>query len=250
MRLPFLALTSLLTGMAMAAPLPFRLCTLDQPFYPYTMPDGSGQLQQLLRLAVRGLPLQLSNPTAPRKRCLEGLRSGQYEAAIGTYALERNEYAAYPPSGARPEEGFALAVTRFVIYRRTGSETSWDGQHFSGLNGKAIGVQLGFSLSEKLRASGAALDEGARTAEQNFDKLQLGRLAAAIVQATEAEQLLAGRFAGKIEAIEPAFERIVLYLLVARPFYQAQPGLTEQLWQNIRSTRASLAYQKYLQQYR
>lgn len=247
--LPLLLALCLLATTA-AADTRFRLCTLDQPFYPYTMPDGSGQLQYLLREASKGLPLQFKNYTAPRRRCLEDLKAGRAEGVVGAFAPERQAYAAFPLREGRLDESQALAVTRFLLYRLPGSRSQWDGSGFTQLDGKAIGVQRGFVHVDKLRASGAALDDGASSTEQNFDKLLLGRLAGVVTLEEEARRLLQGRFAGKIEAVEPPFDRTVLYLLVARPLYARQPELIEHYWQAIRAMRHSPAFKQYLQQYR
>ena len=96
MRLSLLAL-SLAAGLtAGSQAAPFRLCTLDQPFYPYTLPDGSGQTQVLLRRAAQSIGLAFDNHAAPRRRCLEELRTGQADGAVGAWIAEREAYAAYP----------------------------------------------------------------------------------------------------------------------------------------------------------
>lgn len=251
MRLPLLAavLAAGLASGSLAAP--FRLCTLDQPFYPFTMPDGSGQTQVLLRRAAQSLSLSVENHVAPRRRCLEELRTGQADGAVGAWIVEREAYAAYPLQNGQPDEARSLAITRFLVYRRPGSAISWDGQRFQGLaTAQQIGVQQGFVHVAKLQATHAAYDDGARTGAQNLEKLRLGRVVAAIAQEEEVASLLQGRYRGQIEALETPFDSTVLYLMVARTFYEQNRDLTERYWQAIRTERESASYQKYLQQYR
>ncbi|GAB3267520.1 substrate-binding periplasmic protein [Chitinimonas naiadis] len=250
MRFPFIAIGLGLCALVTEAAVPFRVCTLDVPFYPHTLPNGKGQLQHLLRRAARTMPLQFENHVAPRRRCLDELKNGQTEAIIGAWIGEREAYAAFPMRNGALDEAQALTVTRFMLFRRKGSTSSWDGGQFSGLGNGLIGVQLGFVHVAKLQATGAPYDDGARSAVQNLEKLRLGRLAGVIAMEEEAGQLVQNRYRDVIEAVEPPFDRTVLYLMVARPFYEQNRELVERYWQAIRSERESAGFRQYLQQYR
>ncbi|QNM95888.1 substrate-binding periplasmic protein [Chitinimonas koreensis] len=246
--LPLLALgLAALAAPASAADAPLRLCTLDRPFYPYTMPDGSGRLQYLAQLGARQLQLPLTNYTAPRKRCLDDLQRGNAEAVFGAFSAERLPYAVYPMRGDQADESYALATARFMVYRRAGSRVEWDGSRFSGLDGRPLGVQLGFIHSAKVQALGVPYDDGARTARQNFDKLRLDRVAAVLAAEEEARGLTAP---GEFEALPVPFDRTVLYLIVARSYYQQDPRRIDKLWRTLRELRESPEYKQYLSQYR
>lgn len=231
-----------------ASALTLRLCTFDHPFAPYTMPDGSGQAQELLRRAAKGGPIVIDNAFAPRARCLAQLQNGESDALVAAYAPERVAYGVIPMQGDKPDESFALAVTRFMVYRRVGSGVQWNGKQFSGLGALPVGVQASFIHGPLLAKLGVAVDAGAKSAEQNLGKLAFERLSAAIAQEAEATPIVEAQYKGKLEALPAPFHLTPLYLMVNRSFYQRHQAVIDAYWQAIRSTRQSTSYQSYLRQ--
>jgi hypothetical protein len=75
--------------------LTLRLCTLDQPFPPHTMPDGSGVAQVLLRHAARAEGITIENSVAPRLRCIAQLKSGEVDGVLAAFLPERVEYGVF-----------------------------------------------------------------------------------------------------------------------------------------------------------
>jgi hypothetical protein len=246
--LPLFCLALLLSPIGAAqAQTALRVCTSDQPFFPFTMPDGSGQHQQLLRLAARELPeLQLHNYMAPRPRCLQDVRMGRADAAIGVLTADRLSYLAYPMKGGEVDPARGLGDVRFVALRRVGSPVQWDGQRFSGLReGEAIGVLFGFAYGPRLAGLGLPIDDRAISHEQLLQKLERGRNPVVILQERQAIQLIERRHAGRVEALSPAFEAFTLYLMVGRDYQARQPELVQRLWRAIETARASAEYRSY-----
>ncbi|MBT9457686.1 MAG: hypothetical protein IV097_13800 [Burkholderiaceae bacterium] len=239
------ALMMLAAASLQATPI-LRLCTADVPFYPYTMPDGSGYSQQLIRLALRGLPLQLKNHMAPRARCLQDSRSGQADALVGVYASERLAWLSYPMKAGEPDAAASLAQLRFMVYRRSGSTADWDGKRFYHLDHGAIGVQFGFSYGLELERLGVPLDDKAPSAEQVLLKLARGRIPLAVLQEEQGQALVQQAFAGKIEALPQPFMQQNLYLIVTREFQARHPALVTQLWAAIAGARGSPEYLRIL----
>lgn len=222
-----------------------RLCIADQPFYPFTMPDGSGQHQRLVKLATRGLPLHVSVYMAPRPRCMQDLRLGLADATIGVFTAERQAFAAYPMRGTEPDPRQALGDVQFVAYRRAGSAVGWDGQRFEGLGGGAIGVLFGFAYGPKLAGLNLPIDDRAISHEQLMQKLERGRNPVIIVQEQEGNRLIAQRYAGRIERLSPLFEEFTLYLMVARAFQARHPELVARYWRGIEAARQLPEYRQY-----
>nr|WP_316639542.1 hypothetical protein [uncultured Roseateles sp.] len=239
----WLGLLGLPWASALAAPATLRLCTADVPFYPYTMPDGSGLSQQLVGMALRGLPLQLQNHRAPRARCLQDSRSGQADALIGVFSAERLQWLSYPMKGSQPDAAAGLAQLRFMVYRRSGATADWDGKRFYQLDHGAIGVQFGFSYGLELARLGVPLDDKAPSAEQVLRKLDRGRIPLAILQEEQAQALIDTAFAGRIETLPHPFMQQTLYLIVTREFQARNPALVAQLWAAIASLRNSPEYE-------
>ncbi|MCG2585511.1 ABC transporter substrate-binding protein [Massilia sp. TS11] len=230
--------------------LSLRLCTFDNPFPPYTMPDGSGQVQELIRRASRPLGLRIEATYAPRRRCLALAEQGKVDALIGGYVRERERYAVYPMDGEHADPTRALAVTRFMIYRQRDSAVRWDGQRLGGLGGLAVGVQSGFIHADLLRAIGVAVDDGAHTGEQNLAKLAAGRLAAMVGSENDVSPMLQAAFKNRIEMLPVPFHVTPLYLMVEQRYYHAHKATVQSLWDNIRTVRASPDYQRLVKDWR
>ncbi|NRR30727.1 hypothetical protein HSX11_11085 [Oxalobacteraceae bacterium] len=227
-----------------AQALTLRLCTFDRALYPYTMPDGSGLAQQLLRRTGKGLQIDVNNMIAPRARCLALLQSGEVDALVAAFLPERMEYGAYPMTGEQPDARTALAVVRFMVYRRRGSNIGWDGQHFSNLGQQPVGVPLGFIHEAMLRKLGAVIDGGGLGSEQNFDKLAQNRLAAVVALEEEGKPLIELKYREQIEALPFPLHQTPLYLLVNRMYYIANKQKIELYWSALRQRREAPDYRQ------
>jgi hypothetical protein len=228
-------LFSLLLAMACnAQALTLRLCTLDQPFPPHTMPDGSGQAQQLLRQAAKEAGITIDNSFAPRLRCIAKLKAGEVDALLSAFLPERMEYGAFPMAGAAADDSRAVSVVRFVIYRQKGGTVQWDGSAFSGLDQRPIGIQVGLAVSQRLRQTGVAVDEGAKTIEQNLEKLVRGRVQAVVALEGESQPLIDRTYADRIEVLPKAFDATPIYLHVHPSYYANHRAAIEQLWNAVR----------------
>lgn len=243
-RLPGLLLLLLLSAEARA--LDIRLCTFDRPFPPHTMPDGSGQVQELLRRAAATAAIAIKNINAPRARCVAELRVGEVDALVAAFLPERQEFGVYPMAGKRPDPARALATARFNVYRRRGGTAYWDGKRLANLGAKPVGVQAGFVHGPMLRELGVAVDDGARSTEQNLGKLAYGRLSVAIALEHEAAPIIAQQYKGQIEPLPLPFHLTELYLLVNRKFYQEHKREIDDYWSAIAQQRRSASYQQYL----
>jgi ABC-type amino acid transport substrate-binding protein len=226
--------------------LTVRLCTLDHPFPPFTMPDGKGQVQELLRLAGKEEAVTLENIFAPRLRCMAKFQSGEVDALISGYLPERLTLGAFPMIDDHVDDTKAVGTVRLNVYRLRGSRVDWDGKSFGGLNQGSVGIEVGLTAGQRLRALGVNVDEGAKTVEQNLEKLLLGRVQAVVALESDAKLIIAQRFSDKIEALPQPFEYTVIHLQVNRHFYSLHKNSIDKLWTAIRQTRESPAFQQYL----
>lgn len=213
--------------------LVLRLCTLDHPFPPHTMPDGSGQAQRLLRLAAKEQGIVIENSVAPRLRCINMLKSGEVDAVLSAYLPERRDYGVFPMAGATPDEARAVSVVRFAIYRAAGGTVRWDGAAFGGLDQRPVGIQVGLAVSQRLRQTGVKVDEGAKTIEQNLEKLARGRVQAVVALEGEAQPVIEQKYAGGIEALPKAFATTPIYLHVGPAYYASNREAVEKLWSSL-----------------
>jgi polar amino acid transport system substrate-binding protein len=233
---------------AAAAPVRFRLCSMDVDYPPYARVDGSGHLQYLLQQAARGLGVELERRVAPRRRCVEELKSGLVDGMVGAYSAERAEYAVFPSAGGGLDEKKAMAVPRYFLYRRKGTPVDWDGQRLTGLGDGRIGVESGFVfIIERLQRLGVPYDDGGKALEPNLGKLAAGRLDGVIAMELEADQLIASRFDGKLERAGKPFEQTPLYLMLSRQFHAQYGRFADRYWQALAEYRNTADYRQYQQ---
>lgn len=224
----------------------FRFCSIDVDFAPFARVNGAGHYQYLLTVAAQKAGITLDRWVAPRRRCLEEVRNGASDGMIAAYAPERAAYAVFPMSGATPDVTKTFGTVRYYVYRRKNSSLQWDGQHFNGLGQGVIGVESAFVfITDRLRADGVPYDDGGKTLEQNFSKLMAGRVNGVIAMDLEADKLLAGPYAGKIERIGQPFDLTPLYMMLSRQFYTRHPDAATRLWHAIESMRNSDTYRRY-----
>lgn len=223
-----------------------RMCAMDVDYPPFARVDGSGTLQYLVFQAARGMKLEIERHIAPRRRCLEELKSGQSDAMASAYAPQRTDIAVFPMAGGKIDASMAMGVMNYYVYRRKGSSVDWDGRRFSGLGDKKVGVQSGFIyVIERLQQLGVSYDDGAKALEPNLAKLAAGRLDAVVGMMEEADRAIARNYPGQVERTGKVFEQTPVYLMVSRQFHARHPQLVERYWEAIRQYRGSADYRRY-----
>ena len=245
-----LLLTLLLIAACDASALTMRLCMLDHPFPPFTMPDKSGQVDELLRLAASDGGTVIDSTVAPRLRCIAKLKAGEVDALLAAFMPERMVYGVFPMAGAVADEARALGVVRFVIYRKKGGTLQWDGHVFTGTDKRPIGIQTGLAVAPRLRQTGMAVDEGAKSVEQNLQKLVRGRVQAVVAMEGESHPLIAPGLIDELEVLPVAFDSTPIYLQVNPGYYAKNREAVDTLWNAVGRIRASAAFQQYLKRFR
>lgn len=223
-----------------------RVCAMDVDYPPFGKVDGTGQLQYLVGQAAKGMNIALDRYIAPRRRCLEEVKSGISDAMASAYSPQRAETAVFPMTGGSVDASKALGVMTYHVYRRTGSPLDWDGKRFKNLGDKRLGVQSGFIyVIDRFKQVGVAYDDGSKALEPNFTKLTAGRVEGVVGMMEEADQLIARQYPGQVERTRKVFEQTPVYLMVSRQFYARHPQLVERYWQSMRAYRTSYAYRRY-----
>lgn len=227
-------------------PVVFKLCSIDVDFAPVAKVDGTGHYQYLLAQAARRMGIVLERRIAPRRRCLDEVRSGASDGMVGGFAAERARFAVFPMAGNGPEVSKALGAVRFYVYRRKGAPLEWDGQDLQALGDGTIGVESAFVfVTDRLRELNVPFDDGGKTLEQNFGKLMAGRVAGVVGMDIEASRLIQLRHAGKIEKAGKLFDLTPMYLMLSQQFHAKHPDLAERYWDTIEELRNGADYRKY-----
>lgn len=238
----------LVTACAQAAdkPVRMRMCAMDVDYPPFGKVDGTGHLQYMVKQAAKSMNLEIERHIAPRRRCLEEIKSGLSDAMATAYSPQRAETAAFPMVGGMIDASKAMGIMTYYVYRRTGSELDWDGRRFTDLGAGRMGVQSGFIfLTDRLTQLGVPYDDGAKSLEPTLAKLAAGRVEGVVGMMEEADQLIASRFPGQMERTGKVFEQTAVYLMFSRQFYAQNPKLVERYWQALRNVRLSDDYRRY-----
>jgi polar amino acid transport system substrate-binding protein len=237
---------ALLSGMAAAAPVRMRVCAMDVDYPPFGKLDGTGHLQYLAGQAAKGVNLELARHVAPRRRCLEEIKSGLSDAMASAYSPQRAETAAFPMVGGAIDASKALGVMTYHVYRRKGSALDWDGRRFKELKEGRLGVQSGFIyITDRFRQLGVPFDDGAKALEPTLAKLAAGRVDGVVGMMEEADSLIAAHYPGQMERAGKVFDQTPVYMMVSRQFYSQNPQLVERYWLALRNYRSTYDYRRY-----
>ena len=227
-------------------PARLRICAMDVDYPPFGKVDGTGHLQYLVYQAAKGIHLELERHVAPRRRCLEEIKTGVSEAMASAYSTQRSEIAVFPTVAGAIDASKASGVMTYYVYRRTGSTLDWDGRRFKDLGAGRLGVQSGFIyVTDRFTQIGVPYDDGAKALEPTLAKLAAGRVEGVVGMMEEADQLIAKRYPGQMERTGTVFEQTPVYLMVSHQFYSQNPKLVERYWQALRSYRTTEDYRHY-----
>ena len=238
MRRTFLSLLLGFPLLCQGAPLALKLCVFDHPFPPMTLPDGTGQAQELLRRASVLQPVRIQNVVRPRFQCMEQLRLGEVDAMLAAFIEDRTSYGAYPMKDSQPDPSRAVGDINFMVSRRHGGKVDWDGMQFVDLGRQPVGTQPGLLHVSLLRQLNVVIDDSANSPEQVFAMLAQNRVAAVVTQQGEGEALIARKYKNEIDMLPKPFQVTPVYLLVNKAFYQKHQAQIDAYWDAIRQARS------------
>ncbi len=227
------------------APMPLKLCFEDAPVSPWSMPDGTGLTFELLKRVEKKTGEQLSVSPRPWKRCLEEVRRGDFDGALGAAdSAERHAFGTYPtlPDG-RTDASRALNEDRFYVYLRVGGAAAWDGKQLQ-VPANGVLIQRGYVVGTMLRARGFVTQEVTGSASDALRQLAAGMFDVTIIQGMEPDRLMQEdpALAGKITKAPVPYVALPMYLLVGKKTYEADPKRIEALWNAIRSVRKTAEF--------
>lgn len=242
---PFLwAVSPCLMAQAMA-PQTLVLCYENAEIHPWRLQNQQGLNFDLLRLAAEKLKVNLEFRGLPWKRCLAEVQARRMHGAFAvSFHSARLDVGAFP-GGANPDFSKRMHVDRYVLVKRKGSAVQWNGKNFVGLDG-AVGVQLGYSIGDHLRALGVDVDDGSPGPSALLDKLLAGRIQAAALGGSDAERLVSMNegSATQLELLHPPLIEKPYFLILSHELVRQHPQLAQRLWGAIEDVRQSTGYQK------
>lgn len=251
-RLPVLAAAwtlALAAGAAHASPKPLVMCYEDVVQRPWTTPSGGGLTIELLRRVEKQLGEQFTYMPKPWRRCLEELRTGAVDAAIGAADDPgRRAFAIFPslPDGAL-DPSRAVGSDYAHVFLRAAGAASWDGKQLVAPNNE-VAVQSGYIVGAVLRERGYHARELVKSADDGLRMLAAGLFDVAILQGFEASSLARSdpRFQGVVKQAPQPYAVFMLYLPFNRKVYARDPRRIEAVWRAIASVRQSQEYRHML----
>jgi len=215
----------------------------DVELAPYQLGDGPGIpskpgfMVELVQLVAKEMGLTLVLERAPQLRSFRRLQGGEIDAAFGySFVPDRMPYARYPMKDGKPDEAARLYTQSYMFYRLKGSAFNWDGQTVSGLGEGTVGFNTAFSVGAELNRRGVK-SESAKTTEQNFQKLSMGRIQAYVTHELAADSYLRSHPMHDVEKIAIPLETKAYYLVLSHQFVAQDPERAERLWAKLGKLR-------------
>jgi polar amino acid transport system substrate-binding protein len=237
------AVATLGLGIAgVSAQTKMKFAAEDKDLYPTYLGSGTDTLAEkpgvtveLIRLVAKDVGIEPVFVRAPWRRCMELLKEGEVDAVInGSYSSARAEFGAFPMQGEKPDDARKSHVWTYTLYRKKGSQISWDGNKFSNLDGP-LGTPLGYSIVADLKKMNVEVDESG-DGEANLRKLSAGRIAGAVLL-REATDPLLKKFAD-LELQSPVAAKSY-FIMLSHQLVKKDPAFAEKFWTRFAEVRAS-----------
>lgn len=230
---------------ATAQEITLRIGVNQQSSPPYIMGD-SLQLQALPGIAIEQVRTAATHcgilpkiERYPPLRLLNSLKSNLIQGVLMlSYTEERATFAVYPMQGALLDHSQRLATLSYAFFVNQASKLVWNGKELTNLQGK-VGVNMGWSVIKDLDRLNIPYEE-APSVENNFAKLNAGRIDAYATQNSVGEAFLAQNKNLKMRVLEPEIIKKNYFLIFNKSFYAEHPKLAICIWKNIGDERDKL----------
>ncbi len=223
----------------LSAPAPgrdIRFCMTEREFLPIasTLIEAPGQY--LVRLAVQSLGDRAVFVPLPWRRCVEGLRHGDYDGAVGMAAAESFlSFMRFPMLGEQLDDTKALGGLLYVAARLKGARADWDGERFLYLRKPVIYNAPSLLVADKMRRLDVGNANTSLSEEQMLTMLVAGRADIAVGRKNVTEELIAAdsSFRERIEILPAPFVAAPSYLAFRKAFPEPSPGYVQRIWDEI-----------------
>lgn len=229
-------LVLLLSPMVWACSLNIAYSDVASP--PHLMGDGPaipeppGIAVELVQHAAEALRCSVKWQRLPNRRVQRDMEMGLLDAMLMfSYNEERAAYAVYPMKDGKPDGRLRLAELRYHVYVADNSPLVWNGKQFEPLPA-TVGVNSGYSILADLKKMGLVVEE-ARSTEQNFQKLRLGRIDAYVMQDAPADLVMETMNIRGVHKLPVPLSAKDYFLPFSKAFYKTSPEVAERMWEEI-----------------
>lgn len=211
--LSLIAASSTHLARAQSNPAGITLCHENEDSYPWILKAKPGYSLILIKEIEQQLAIPIKLLARPWKQCMDDVKSGAVDGAINaSYSKERAEFAAFPVKmDGDPDASKRMYRATYALYRQKGGSIDFDGHKITAATG-TVGAQTGFSIIAQLKQLGIKVDDSMTKADELLKQVASGKLQAAALQTTEADDALRDAdLKGKIERVATP--------LVEKPYY-------------------------------
>ncbi|QOZ83237.1 hypothetical protein DXT74_09265 [Chromobacterium sp. Rain0013] len=210
------------------------------PFIQHTSTQLSGPVIDLTRQAAEHCGLNVQFRQLPARRLLRGLALNQADAAaMLSFQTDRAKQMLYPMRDGSADSRLRLTALSYVLYVPQDSTLRWDGYRLDLPEDDSVGVNRGWSVTRVLTARRIPTEAGADL-EENFAKLQAGRIAAFAMHEPGGDAYLAQHPQLRMKKLLPPLKTENNYLVFAKAYGQAHPERMRCVWSQLPSLRRQL----------
>jgi polar amino acid transport system substrate-binding protein len=204
------------------------------------IPEQPGIAVELVQQAADAIHCSVKWQRLPNRRVQRDMELGLLDAMLMfSYNEERAAYAVYPMKDGKPDSRYRLTELRYHVYVADHSMLVWNGKQFDSAPA-TVGVNAGYSVLADLKKMGLAVEE-ARSTEQNFQKLRLGRIDAYVMQDAPADLLIQTMNIHGVHKLPIPFSAKDYFLPFSKAFYATAPDVVERMWEQIgKASRTSM----------
>lgn len=245
-RLCIFLLFSLVSFLAHAEDPPLKFCYVDHSMSPWVIGTNQGLVISAIRKAEKELHQTFELVRLPWKRCLNEVKEGRIQAAIGaSYLKERASWGSYPTTAqGRLNKDLRLFNASFYLYKRVGSEVRWHDQQLMNLEQQHIGIQLGYSVGRELEKHGYPITY-LPASDDLVNAFRSGELDFIVLESSEAKRIISTAPSLKNTIIRDDEPIMVAeqFLLFNTNYYLAHQAQVNTIWETLARIRKSRAYQ-------
>lgn len=215
-----------------------------------TQPERPGFRVEVLRSAGKTCGLAVQFLPVPWQRAVDMVKSGSVDGAFSaSWSEERAAFGMFPMKAGSPDPAKAMKGYTYSLFVHPGSSMTWDGKSVGGADRKVIvergsaGVGLATKLGlEPLEVSGYPNMVRMLAEKRAAGMVGVGSHVDKVLEETPA-------LGKSVKEVQVPLEAKHGYVMVGKPYYQANSAAVECLWKALGDIRAKPAYRQLVMSY-
>lgn len=219
-----------------------RMCYEEQELEPYFMGKGPNppevnpgvfiEMMYQLEKQIPGVRIALHR--VPWKRCLNELKQNVSDLVIASYENEREKIGVYPSADGVVDKTLSISTSQYCLFTKRHSKLAWNGLGFSKIPEKPVAVPQGYSVITLLQQHQLPW-VNTNSSIAAMDLLSKSVVSAAVTYCEAGANYLYRNADKKVGIIaqSPPLNSRQGFLLFSKAFWQKNPDLVRQIWQDV-----------------